>query len=385
MTAHCESDPVVRRNMPELDTLRGLAVLFVFLYHGLFWSIPGEALTPNAREMTKVFRYGWSGVQLFFVLSGFLITTILIRARDSRRYYRNFYIRRALRILPAFLLLVAALFATRLISWKYLLVSIGFAANLSPLLGITMEYPPLWSLAVEEHFYAVWPALVRRLSTRAIASIAVLIVLAGPVARGWAFSHGDTRGIYFYSWFNLDGLAAGALLAVIARHGRRALSIAATSLVSLAAVLSGAAGIAHAGITTRSTLAGAAFQSTLLYLVYGALLSIVLLAGSSRLRRFVTIAPLQWLGYISYGLYLVHVACFGLFDRMKSSISTAQPPYGVAYVLLRFAIAGCVAIAIATVSRRYFEGYFLSLKGVLTSGASSAADKAAPESVLIKD
>jgi peptidoglycan/LPS O-acetylase OafA/YrhL len=252
-------------------------------------------------------------------------------------------------------------------------VSTAFAANLSPLFGIAMEYPPLWSLAVEEHFYTVWPALVRRLTTRTIALTAVALVLASPAIRAWAFSHHYRSGIYFYSWFNIDGLATGALLAVLARHGRRVVWTATIAFVAVAVVLLTAAFMVHADITTRETLAGAALQSTILYLSYGALVSLVLLAGSSRLRGFVRIALLQWLGYISYGLYLVHVACFGLFDQIKSRIGVAGPPYGVGFVLLRFAVGGGIAIGIAALSRRYYEGYFLSLKSALTSEPESPA------------
>jgi peptidoglycan/LPS O-acetylase OafA/YrhL len=372
MTVMQEPEPIVRRDMPELDTLRGLAVLLVFLYHGLFWSLPPAAMTANARTLTALFRYGWSGVQLFFVLSGFLITGILIQSKDAERYYRTFYVRRALRILPAFLLLVATLLVTRAITWRYALVSTAFVANLSPLFGVPMGYPPLWSLAVEEQFYAVWPAAVRRISIRLVAITAAVVFLASPALRAWAFSHGRGGEIYYYSWFNLDGLALGAILAVIARGSRRMFARTAAACVVLGFLIAVASAIAHADVTTRLTLAGAVFQSTLLYLIYGTVVALALLAGSSRGRGFVSVAPLRWLGYISYGLYLVHVACFGLFDRITGAMNVAHPPYGIAFVALRFAIAGSAAIVIATISRRYYEEFFLSMKDSLSSAAQPA-------------
>lgn len=365
MTGPEKPEPLIRRDMPELDTLRGIAVLLVLLYHGLFWSLPREAMTASARTMTAPFRYGWSGVQLFFVLSGFLITGILIRAKDGEHYYRTFYVRRALRILPAFLLLVVTLLATRMITWKFAILSTAFAANISPLFGVPMGYAPLWSLAVEEQYYAIWPAVVRRLSVRLITVTATLIFLASPALRIWAFLHGQTGVIYYYTWFNLDGLALGALLAVIARTGRRMFRLTAVLCMVLVVILVVGATVLRADLTTRLALAGSAFQSTLLYLIYGSLVALALLAGSSSGRRFVRIAPLRWLGYISYGLYLVHVICFGLFDRITGAMSIESRPYGTAFVALRFAVAGGAAIAIAAISRRYYEDYFLSMKEAL--------------------
>ncbi len=354
--------------MPELDTLRGLAILFVLLYHGLFWSLPREIMTTNARTITAPFRYGWSGVQLFFVLSGFLITGILIRAKDGERYYQTFYIRRALRILPAFLLLVVTLLATRLITWKFALVSTAFAANISPLFGVPMGYSPLWSLAVEEQYYAIWPAVVHRLSIPLITITVTLIFLASPAFRIWAFLHGQGDHIYYYTWFNIDGLAIGALLSIVARKGRLALTRTAVACVVLGFILVVVATLAGTGITSRQTLAGAAFQSTLLYLIYSSLVALTLLGGSSG-RKFVRIAPLQWLGYISYGLYLIHVVCFAVFDRVAAAMGILHPPYGITFVAFRFMIAGGAAIVIATVSRRYYEDFFLSLKNTFAPPA----------------
>src|SRR5690349_3754490 len=96
------SDNVLRRAMPELDGLRGVAVLMVVFYHGFFWSNGGGASTSGVMHLfIRLTQLGWLGVDLFFVLSGFLITGILIESRARPDYYRRFYRRRTLRILPA--------------------------------------------------------------------------------------------------------------------------------------------------------------------------------------------------------------------------------------------------------------------------------------------
>jgi peptidoglycan/LPS O-acetylase OafA/YrhL len=94
------SSSIIRVYMPELDSLRGLAILLVLLFHGMA-PVQNAALSPAGRIIFKLSLYGWGGVNLFFVLSGFLITGILLDSRDRADYYRRFYIRRALRILPA--------------------------------------------------------------------------------------------------------------------------------------------------------------------------------------------------------------------------------------------------------------------------------------------
>src|SRR4051812_24673193 len=124
---------LVRKRMPELDTLRGVAILLVVLYHGLFWSLQDDRLTSSARQIGLLFRGGWCGVQLFFVLSGFLITGILIDAKGRPHYFRTFYLRRALRILPALFLFIAILIVTRAVTWTFALLSIAFLANVAPL------------------------------------------------------------------------------------------------------------------------------------------------------------------------------------------------------------------------------------------------------------
>src|SRR5271165_1120765 len=154
---------ILRTHMPELDTIRGLAILGVLLYHGLYWARDLNPYPPWQRHILTVMAAGQFGVNLFFVLSGFLITGILLDSRNRPDYYRRFYFRRALRILPAYYLTLFLLILFGLTSRGFLLTSLAYSSNLSPLLGIALSYPVLWSLAVEEHFYLLWPAAVRRI------------------------------------------------------------------------------------------------------------------------------------------------------------------------------------------------------------------------------
>jgi peptidoglycan/LPS O-acetylase OafA/YrhL len=140
------TEPLLRREMPELDTIRGLAILGVLLYHGLYWNVNLSNFASLERIILTGMWAGRMGVDLFFVLSGFLITGILLDSRNRQDYYRRFYARRALRILPAYLLILAILAVTKYTPLSFVLLSLIYLSNLTPLFGIPIAYPVLWSL-----------------------------------------------------------------------------------------------------------------------------------------------------------------------------------------------------------------------------------------------
>jgi peptidoglycan/LPS O-acetylase OafA/YrhL len=234
----------------------------------------------------------------------------------------------------------------------------------------------LWSLGVEEQFYAIWPLVVRRVSSRVLAFLAAAVFLITPLIRAFAFRQGHVDGLFYFSWFNFDGLALGSLLSFAASRTRRTFARFAF-LLALLATAGLAVAVLVPAVRSRQTFSGAAAQATVLYLVYGAIVAAALLAGSSSRRRIVCIKPLQWLGTISYGLYLVHVACFDAFDRV------ARPVYvrgalGLSWVIFRFAAAGGLAVVLAWASRRYYEAYFLAKKD---RWANAGAEAGPPASV----
>jgi len=180
-------DPLLREHMPELDSIRGIAVLLVLFYHGFALRYNLHLLSGRPRIVFLASMPGWVGVDLFFVLSGFLITGILLDSRRRADYYRRFYIRRALRILPVYyavLALVTVLSRNYLVgnraAWPSVIFNLVYCSNLSMLFGIPFQYPVLWSLAVEEHFYLIWPVIVRRLTRK------TLIFRWLPTALPWA-------------------------------------------------------------------------------------------------------------------------------------------------------------------------------------------------------
>jgi len=379
------AEPLIRPFMPELDMLRGIAVLGVVLLHGFHWQYAGMSFGPWARRFVAFTQPGGLGVNLFFVLSGFLITGILLDSKDKPYFYRRFYTRRALRILPAYYLLLIVLLLMRSSSLAFLGLSFVYLANMTDFFGVACDYGPLWSLAVEEHFYIVWPTVVHKVTARRLAIISAGIVILTPVLRATSFALGHRSGLDWYTWFVADGLAAGSLIAIVLRSGilRKQVWTLCWMLVASASVLV-AAGRPF-GITTRNRLLGAGLQYTLITVVCAGILLLFLLVGTSRAKSFVNVSPLRFLGYISYGLYLNHFLAFRVYDLMcRRYFPSLLPSSGhFALVVLKFALAGGGAIAVAYLSRKYYEERFLRLKDSLVPKASGfdakSADATSPQ------
>jgi peptidoglycan/LPS O-acetylase OafA/YrhL len=351
--------------MPELDSIRGMAILGVVFYHEFYSVGMGTKLSHWQHLLVLASWPGRMGVNLFFVLSGFLITGILLRSCDETNYYKRFYARRALRIFPIYfvlLLVLAGLGYPR----SFLVLSLLYLSNLVHLFGVVLAYGVLWSLAVEEHFYLIWPFMVRTLSRKNLEILAITIIAASPLIRllsYWRAVPGDQEWL-FYTWNNMDGLATGAFLALFIRRtnsNRQTLLRGCKVAVTLAVVLWGI-GI-PLGIVTRKHPVGVVLQTVpwqcLCFTVVGGFL----LLGTTRWRFLVRSSVLGFYGYISYGLYLLHVLIFEWCDRLN--IRRFLPGFGFGAftdILVRLAYFGFIATAIAWLSRKYFEELFLRKK-----------------------
>ncbi len=358
--------------MPGLDAIRGIAILAVVAYHELSWQLPWPLHSGSAAaHIAKLLGMGFLGVQLFFVLSGFLITGILLDARSSPDYWRNFYIRRALRLLPALLLTLILLRLLYHAPYAYLGACLFYMANLTQELGIQSHfiYGVLWSLAVEEQFYLVWPFAIRFVSRRSIAMFAWASVLLSPLLRYLAISGILSLGHNAdATWLISDKLAIGGLLALYLRspggtqiHRVRRLTLG-VGLAGLALLLLAA----PLGFLYRTTALGMALQAEPFDLLFCALLLLALQFGDRPAVLWCT-RPLRFLGYISYGLYLYHLIVFREIDVLAVRFGLYRgPELSGSLWLLRFLLAGGAAVGLSYLSRRFFENSFLSLKSRLT-------------------
>jgi peptidoglycan/LPS O-acetylase OafA/YrhL len=368
------NEPLLRPVMPELDAIRGIAILAVLFYHGFYW---GVDLTQFSRPVRLFLTGMWAGrlgVNLFFVLSGFLITGLLIDSKGRTDYYSRFYKRRALRILPAYILTILVLVVVKHAPWNFIGLSLLYLSNLTPLFGIAIAYPILWSLAVEEHFYFVWPTVVRKLPIRQLMFCCVAIVLLSPLSRLVTFYWSRKNGFVSfvgndYTWNSADGLACGALLSIWLRNchpSRRHVwwAICALGVVAVGIFLIGLPW----GIWTRQRPLGAAMQVVPWHLFFVALLGAFLILGSSPWKSIPQAKTLRFFGEISYGLYLYHLLFFEGFDYLaRRNILPLSATSPGPLLLIRFLVASSAAVAIAYVSRRLFEDRFLRLKSRFAS------------------
>jgi peptidoglycan/LPS O-acetylase OafA/YrhL len=342
------------RHIPALDGVRGLAILAVFFHHYGAGGI--HSASAEVRGIATVCGLGWSGVDLFFVLSGFLITGILFETQHDPSYYGKFYARRTLRIFPIYYLFTAI---TLLIIppgvWQkghlFFLVYLGYpAAVIWPaLVNLPIRITHLWSLSVEEQFYMLWPWLTRKLQTpRSILRFCAAVGVGSLVARvafpSWAYASLPCR---------MDGLALGAALAILFRgdlwqrcqRSAWALFLASTGAVILICVLR------HTTDHNDRVIGTVGFS--VIAIACGALLVLSLgpLAGLFSLRI------LRTFGKYSYGMYLYHFPLTAVFEHAKPFF--ARYPLGsLSYVAMSLA----ANLAIATLSFHLFEQPILRLK-----------------------
>lgn len=355
-----QAGAILRARMPELDTVRGLAILGVFLYHAL-WALPDTAkFSTPVRMLLKMLWFGHFGVNLFFVLSGFLITGILIDSREQRGYFSRFYKHRALRILPAYFAVLALL--AKSMPPSFVLLSLAYLSNLSPIFGIEIGYPVLWSLAVEEQFYLLWPLVCRRFTNQKLILLCFAVVALSPLSR-YASLHlsalptGREFEFNEYTWNSVDGLACGALLSTALREYKpsRAKFVRYSCGLILLAIAVWFCLIPW-GIFSRRTGLGVALQVSLVNIAFTGLLGLFLYVGSGQRPGWARIKTLQFLGYISYGWYLIHYAFLEAYNRLIGWPQTIRD------AVIKLIAVGLLSIAAAYLSRRYFEEPFLRLK-----------------------
>jgi peptidoglycan/LPS O-acetylase OafA/YrhL len=349
--------------MPELDVLRGCAILAVLFYHGFYWSF-GSAANPLLNALIKSTVVGWLGVNLFFVLSGFLITGILLDSKGKPSYYRKFYFRRVLRILPAYLAMIAVLLLAKWLNVRSALLSLLFLANYEGLfhhfhLG---SYGPFWSLSVEEQFYLVWPTIVAKVSKRALTFVCIGLCFIEPLLRYLSASARLPLGdVHTTTYLIADNLALGALAAIFARskYGTLAngvkLGLAICFLGTIVFVAGYPLGIMH-----RDNLIGETLQCVPWNLFFTGILLIFLGLRSPVFSSPFT-SPLRFFGNISYGLYLLHVLIFIRYDDHVALLENLSLRHSLQQPLPRFFLCAGMAILIAWLSRTFYEERFLRM------------------------
>ncbi len=384
------------RRIPQLDGIRGVAISLVVIWHFVVVPItrdPHESVI--ARFIAHAGLLTWSGVDLFFVLSGFLIGGILIDAKESRDYFRTFYVRRVFRILPVYVAVVILY----LVLWS---VATGQKAILQETLGNPMPWyvyltftqnfwlahhlwdsvylAVSWSLAVEEQFYLLLPAIIRILPRQSLLPVSAVLALMSAITRCLLYLHyGASWGTAAYTliFSRADALMLGVICAVLLRDRQwkerliRNLWAIRVAFVTL--------GLGLALLTYKGWGMGTrpmcTFGFTYLALFYTSAMMIAMISPQGSLSHAFRARWLKWLGTIAYAVYLFHVTVLSVIFR----IVLHRPPGMADWLDAVTALSALVAtLGLAQLSWKYFESKLVRLGHRFTYGAETSTPSSVP-------
>lgn len=340
-----------RSRIPELDGIRGIAILLVLMVH-FAWN------RQLPRNVSLVFYFGWIGVDLFFVLSGFLITRILLSTRGQENFFFNFYWNRTMRIFPLYYLclILSAVFqpeAKQILYWLFLGNLLNATGN------ATLSLNHFWSLAIEEQFYWIWPVVVCYLPSRRITTICAFLISLTLVARFFVAPMHLPNRYFVYSLTPLrwDALLFGALIASLNYHRKLAALEWTLKWAALAGVILITTTIWYTRGTecTNSTFERYGYLGVDVFfasLVAGC----VLRSGSSGFALART-PFLRFFGKYSYAIYVVH---FPISLALRAWAAEHMHP-GAASAFCFF-IGTLLSVSIALLSWNLIEKHFLSYR-----------------------
>jgi peptidoglycan/LPS O-acetylase OafA/YrhL len=367
------------KRLAPIDGLRGIAILSVMFYHFCF--VP--TVSNNILDLTfyRVGMMGWIGVDLFFVISGFLITRILLATRESSRYFQSFYARRILRIFPLYYGYLIALtlafavaarfpaipaekiaggFQGQLWLWIFL-SNLGMFAKGSALSPVTGHF---WSLAVEEQFYLFWPLIVYLLARETLLKVTVgLIVLALAVRSVLTASGFSDVQVYVFTLSRIDALAWGSIVAILigACPTDRLLKCARGALFAVVPI--SALALIYWGPRPGGDPDPLLFSVglSIFPILFAAIVAIAVLDADSLISRSLDRGTLKFFGKYSYGLYVLHVI-------IRAVVLVLLPApivlWGtqLAWQLAFMTIGGGISVGAAFLSWHLYESQFLKLK-----------------------
>jgi peptidoglycan/LPS O-acetylase OafA/YrhL len=369
--------PDLRGHMPVLDGLRGIAVLLVMAFH-FTWFSGITVETTAMRVWYHAASAGWMGVDLFFVLSGFLITGILYEAKGTTGYFRTFYARRVLRIFPLYYVFLAIFFlvlphflslpgialrnpADQVWFWTH------FSNVLLALQGdwsaTSLYIVHFWSLAVEEQFYLIWPLIVLLLPQRKLLAFCAAMMVFSLSLRMVLFAASAGGAAYVLTPARMDTLAFGAVLALMLRDPQLYASARKWARPVAVACIGGVAAIvvARNGLNKNDAVTG-----TIGFTLLAGLFTVAVFAAvvsRSAYTRCLTAPALRFFGKYSYALYVFHQPVALMLEGLGLSRAIAEIGVkGLAAQLAFAAIALAVTIALALSSWNLCEKHFLKLK-----------------------
>lgn len=355
-----------RAYYPALDVLRGIAIIFVCFYHNF--------------QFLQVFNFGWTGVDLFFVLSGFLITDILMSSFNGKHFFRNFYIRRFLRIFPLyygtlilFLIISPYFFSKHNINvynyyndnqfwfWTHLQnwLFVKKGLNSSPFLT------HFWSLAVEEQFYLFWPLIVYFLKeNKKIKTFIIVLIFLALSLRiyTWAISPADFVKYYCNTLTRMDSILVGCFLSIFIKEGH-ILSNKRLKLILSTCLFYILVGFFFGKTMNITNPYFSTFGYTVFSILFATLLYIFIKKDFQVFRYMKKSILLNYIGKISYGIYVFHIPIYLVISSILMNILHSHLKMNTLQALLSIAtISLLLTLLASSLSFYLFERPILNLK-----------------------
>ncbi len=350
---------------PALDGIRGIAIILVLLYHNF--------------SFIEYFNYGWIGVDFFFVLSGFLITTILLNNLKSGNYYKNFYTRRVLRILPLyylslvlFLLVLPAIKGFTLDMSYYRENQLWFWLYLQNWTLIFNEggnahaLDHYWSLAIEEQYYLLWPLIImwiKRPKWILIVCITMLLLIIG--ARLYIWNNREELSISYLRLFlftRLDGIIIGSMLAIIFYINSKLIRKYFTGFIILLTVANYLFYLLIKKQNPDFPTWGVAGYTTFSFL-FAIVIYEAVMKENRLINSILTIGILRFLGKYSYGFYIFHWPVFLMFNPFFTELTSQLfERNSLGQMITSALLSTIVGLIVSILSYHLFEIHFLKLK-----------------------
>ncbi len=361
-------------HIPALDGVRGIAILLILFHHATMNHIhPKDAFE---KIFFRAIDAGWVGVDLFFVLSGFLITGILVDAKGASNYFSAFYMRRVLRIFPLYYAVLVLFFLVMPFFGKHLISNtetLWFWFYGSNIWTAVSGWPPkgiahFWSLAIEEQFYIVWPLVVYLVSRRKLVPTLIGILATTPLIRLGVALAGYPEANYVLTTSRMDALAFGGLLAMLYRtpEGLARWNKTAWIAFGVAALAIVGTFIRHHSFDRgRWNLAEQALMYSIIGICSMSFMALVMnAADNSWLKRLCMNRMLRTFGKFSYCIYIIHVLVNMVFRHFKLQPSVTRlgfeshiPSY-VLYMVVHLPLV----LALGWLSWHVYEKRFLKYK-----------------------
>jgi peptidoglycan/LPS O-acetylase OafA/YrhL len=365
---------------PALDGIRGVAFLMVFVIH--YVHLPASFPRPVKTAYFLFQETGWFLVPLFFALSGFLITRLLLRTREREGYFRVFYLHRVIRIFPLYYLTIGVVALLALVQhWHLTRSHLLFAFYLQNFSTSILKYDPLpfgidvihlWSMAIEEQFYLLWPLAIWFLRTeKALLRFCFVLIGASTLVRlVWPHFHTSPDAAYFSTFTRGDAIILGAILALLHPQPEQW-----NRLVKAARVLTPALWVAAIAVAYVRGQAhwydyfGVTCLIPLMNMI-GAGLVILAIEPAGAVYRFCSGSLICRFGKLSYGMYLFHLLYASFFQENVMHAMSAFMPETVAKIAVDV-LALVVTVILAELTSRLVENPLLAFKKRFSYGPVS--------------